>query len=41
MKSDAVRAEVLRLMSLVRIPEPKKRFRSYPHEFSGGMRQRS
>ena len=24
----------------VRIPEPEKRFKSFPHEFSGGMRQR-
>ena len=40
MKGDEIDAEVLRLMSLVRIPEPEKRVRSFPHEFSGGMRQR-
>lgn len=28
------------LFSMVRIPEPEKRLKSYPHEFSGGMRQR-
>ena len=33
-------AKVLELLRMVRIPEAKKRLRSYPHEFSGGMRQR-
>ena len=31
---------VLELFRLVRIPEPEKRYQSFPHEFSGGMRQR-
>lgn len=35
-----VKTEVLRLLDLVRIPEAKRRYSSYPHEFSGGMRQR-
>jgi oligopeptide transport system ATP-binding protein len=36
----AARQKVLEMLELVRIPEPVRRFRMYPHEFSGGMRQR-
>ena len=35
-----IKKEVLELFSRVRIPEPEKRYKSFPHEFSGGMRQR-
>ena len=38
-KSEAVRQSV-ELLDAVRIPEAKKRITMYPHEFSGGMRQR-
>jgi len=39
--SDAeAKAGTLELMNLVKIPNPEKRYDQYPHEFSGGMRQR-
>ena len=38
-KRDALK-EVINLMRLVQIPESESRVGQYPHEFSGGMRQR-
>ncbi|HBF29165.1 ABC transporter ATP-binding protein, partial [Rhizobium sp.] len=38
-KADA-KAEVIRLLEKVRIPNAKGRFDEFPHQFSGGMRQR-
>lgn len=38
-KSEAT-AKVLEMLALVGIPNPEKRINQYPHELSGGMRQR-
>ncbi len=34
------KAEAIRLLELVHIPDPHRRFKSYPYEMSGGQRQR-
>jgi peptide/nickel transport system ATP-binding protein len=36
----AARKQAVELLELVGIPDPKRRVEGYPHEFSGGMRQR-
>jgi peptide/nickel transport system ATP-binding protein len=37
----AARERAIEMLQLVGIPEPRKRIDAYPHEFSGGMRQRA
>lgn len=40
LKGEAAKAEALRLMDMVGIPDARRRFDHYPHEFSGGQCQR-
>ena len=40
LNEEKARDKTLEMLNLVRIPDPKKVINSYPHHFSGGMRQR-
>ncbi|MFZ1468516.1 MAG: ABC transporter ATP-binding protein [Paracoccaceae bacterium] len=40
LSKSAARAEAVKMLDRVRIPDAANRARRYPHEFSGGMRQR-
>ena len=40
LRGEAARKKAIDILSDVGIPEPERRYSQYPHEFSGGMRQR-
>jgi oligopeptide/dipeptide ABC transporter ATP-binding protein len=40
-RGDAARKRTIELLDAVRIPAPARRAREYPHELSGGLRQRA
>ena len=40
LRGKAAREETYRILEAVGIPDVKRRYKQYPHEFSGGMRQR-
>ena len=40
LKGDAAKQKAIEILADVGIPDPARRYGQYPHEFSGGMRQR-
>ena len=40
LRGHAAKEETIRILEAVGIPDPERRYNQYPHEFSGGMRQR-
>lgn len=41
LKKSSLKKRVMDLLKMVHIPSPEGRMRSYPHQFSGGMKQRA
>ena len=40
LKGEAAKKAAIEMLGKVGIPDPERRYEQYPHEFSGGMRQR-
>ena len=40
LKGEEAKKKAIEMLDVVRIPSPEKRFYNYPHELSGGMKQR-
>jgi len=40
LKGEAAKQKAIEILADVGIPDPARRYKQYPHEFSGGMRQR-
>jgi len=40
MSKEEARKKIIELLTLVGIPDPEIRMQEFPHQFSGGMKQR-